>query len=386
MTKNRKFTIVVVDLSVKQTSPAGSCVLSELVGLAEEYKIHLLANEADDDIKKRVLFHKIDAPGVPLVLRYIIFSKRVKTKMKKILKDIEGPYIIQTTQGQYINSDISYAHFCHRAYLQKQWVNTSVTGVRKVLRKLNHLYHANKEAKAFKKAKLIVVPSKGLSEELVETYPQCSTKVKVISNPVDVVYFRKPKDFNKTDQRIELGIDANDKVIAFAALGDFSRKGLGVLIESLQYEGLENSNYKILVIGGKSNEIATYEKRASDLGLREKVIFVGFHQDIRNYLWMSDVFSLPSLYETFSLISIQAAAAGLPMMVSQLHGVEEYLEHEKNGWLIGRNPESIGKVLIAIAQGRYDIESMGKTAMKTSERYGHESFRQKWKSIYENLP
>ena len=73
-------------------------------------------------------------------------------------------------------------------------------------------------------------------------------------------------------------------------------------------------------------------------------------------------------------------------MVSQLHGVEEYLEHEKNGWLIGRNPESIGKVLIAIAQGRYDIESMGKTAMKTSERYGHESFRQKWKSIYENLP
>ena len=56
--------------------------------------------------------------------------------------------------------------------------------------------------------------------------------------------------------------------------------------------------------------------------------------DVRPYLWSSDVFVFPSLYETFSLVTYEAAASGLPIVVSQLYGVEDLLRDGDNGFLI----------------------------------------------------
>ncbi|WP_276165326.1 glycosyltransferase family 4 protein [Zobellia alginiliquefaciens] len=386
MEAHKKLTLVVVDLSVQRTSPAGSCILSELDGLANEYKIHLLANEADENLQEKLVFHKINSPNIPLFVRYMVFSNRVKTKMKEVIKQIEGPYVIQTTQGQYIDCTIAYPHFCHRAYLQKHWKKSSITGVRRVLRKLNHMYHARQEAKAFNKAKVIVTPSQGLARELLEIYPQCRDKIKIIANPVDVAHYKRPLDYKRNEQRAKLGLSSSDFVIAFAALGDFARKGLPELMESLTEDNaLDSSHIKILVIGGKPKEIVSYKDKASRLGIENKMIFVGFQKDIRPYLWMSNIFALPSLYEIFSLVCIQAAAASLPIMVTKLHGVEEYLEHEKNGWLIERNSESIAKVLIGITQGKYDIEKMGGNAMIAATQYDHGAYKQQWKDIYKSL-
>lgn len=316
----KKITLVVIDLSVKKTSPAGSCILSELWGLSEIYRVHLLATEADPDLQEKVVFHKVEAPNAPLVLRYAVFSYRVKSRIKSVLREIDGPYLIQTTQGQYIDSTVSYPHFCHRAYLKKHWKNSSIKGFRRVLRKLNHLYHANRENKAFKKAKLIVTPSKGLAKELVATYPFTKNKIKVIANPVDTAYFQKPPEFRGADVRRKLGLNEDDLVIAFAALGDFARKGLPELMGSLKHGDLRSSPYKILVVGGKPQEISGYRQMAHSLEIADKLVFTGFQSDIRPYLWASDIFALPSLYEIFSLVCIQAAAAGLPILVSQMHG------------------------------------------------------------------
>ena len=385
MAKTSELTIVVVDLSVKQTSPAGSCVLSELSGLSTAYKVHLIASEADENIQQQVTFHKIEAPAAPLVLRYMVFSKRVKQKMKKVIKEINGPFIIQTTQGQYVDCTIAYPHFCHRAYLNKHWKNSTITGLRRITRKLNHLYHSKKEALAFTNAKVIVVPSKGLSRELIETYPYCKEKVQVIANPVDVAYFQKPQDFDGKEQKNALGIGHDEIVIAFAALGDFARKGLPELMGSLSQNEIKNQNFKILVIGGKANEIDSYKSQAKEMGILKQMCFVGFQNDIRPYLWLSNIFALPSLYEIFPLVCIQAAAAGLPLLASQMHGVEEYLENGKNGWLIERQPESIAKVLAGISEGKFDLSKMGEQALETVRQYDHESFRAKWLKLYAEL-
>ena len=384
MNKVAKKTIIVVDLSVKQTSPAGSCILSELLGLSDFYKIHLLATEADDELQKKVVFHKIQAPSAPLVLRYITFSRRVKSKMRQLIKNIDEPYIIQTTQGQFIDSTVSYPHFCHRAYLKNHWKKSSIKGVRRFMRKLNHIYHAGQEKKAFNNVEVIITPSKGLARELKETYPFTASKIRVIANPVDTLHYSRPSHFDKDKKRSELNLLPSNTVISFAALGDFARKGLPELLESLALLK-ENDNFKILVIGGKPNEIENYRQMAKTLGVDDHIVFTGFKNDIRPYLWMSDLFALPSLYEIFPLVCIQAAAAGIPLMACKMHGVEEYLEPGKNGWLIERNPRSISKVLVDIANGKYDLRVMGQEARKTALQYDHESFRTKWIDIYENL-
>lgn len=385
MIESTKLNIIVIDLSVKRTSPAGSCVLSELIGLSELYNLHVIASEADEDIKKFTRFYKIDAPNIPLVFRYMVFAARVKSKINRLLQQLDGPYLIQTTQGQFIDSTVSYAHFCHKAYLEIHWKTSTVSGLRRIARKINHFYHARMEERAFQSTKLIVVPSNGLRLEIIEFYPFCCDKVKVISNPVDIEYFKKPEDFSKAKERKKLRIDPDEVVIAFAALGDFARKGLPELMRSLKERNIENTPFKILVIGGKPDEIARYQKLSIKEGIENKIIFTGFQNDIRTFLWVSDIFSLPSTYETFSLVCAQAATAGLPLMVPRLHGVEDYLIDGKNGWLIERNSQSIAAVLKNIGEKKYDLHEMGNSAFESVKKYDHCSFRKKWVDLYATL-
>ena len=376
--------IVVIDLSIKQTSPAGSCVLSELIGLAPLYDIHVFSTDIDEVLEKQVTYHPVSVISFPLVLRYVLFSKRVQYKVNALIKKL-SPTIVQTTQGQYTNSHISYPHFCHTAYLKKYWEASTSTGLKRAIRKLNHKFNAKMESKAFKKAKVIVVPSRGLRQEIVEFYPECEEKIKVIANPVAIEFFEKPPSFERAELRSQLGISKEDIVISFVALGDFARKGLPELMQALNEDTLKNKPFKILVAGGNTQEIRTYRQISKDLGIEHKVIFVGFQKDIRPYLWASDLFSLPSLYEIFPLVCVQAAAAGLPLLVSQMHGVEEYFEHKKNGWLIERTPQSIAQVLKGISEGEYNLDTMGQFALQSVKKYSHENFRKQWINIYKKL-
>lgn len=385
MNNGAKLNIIVVDLSVKKTSPAGSCVLSELVALSSKFSVHLFATELDDILREKVSFHEINTPSSPLLLRYISFSILVKLKLKKLLSKLEGPYVIQTTQGQYIDCNISYPHFCHREYLQNHWKYSKVKGVRRLMRWLNHNYHAYSETRAFSNAEIIVAPSTGLSRELCETYPNCKDKIKVIANPVDISYYEKPIDFDKIANRKLLGVSADRIIISFVALGDFERKGLPLLMLSLKERSLEKSPFLILVVGGNNKEILKYKKQSIEFGIESKIKFVGFHSDIRNYLWLSDLFALPSTYEVFPLVAIQAAAAGLPLLVSEIHGVEEYLIDGHNGWVIKRNSFSISEVLLKILNGKYNLNVMGEFATESVKKYDHENFRNKWLNVYEKF-
>ena len=380
-----KTNLVVIDLSVITTSPAGSCVLSELVGLSKFYNIHVLSTEVDEKVKSLVEFHKISTPSMPLVLRYIIFSAMVKWKIGRLAKHYRGLNIIQTTQGQFTDTTVSYAHFCHKAYIEKYWKNTTVSGARRISRKLNHLYNARMELKAFRNARKIVVPSKGLCDELIAYYPFCADKVYVIPNPVDTEHFKKSETFDRVAIREKLSIMPDDIVIAFAALGDFARKGLPLLMQSLKEKGVKSSLFKLLVIGGKPEEIAQFKKKSIELGIKNQLIFTGFKREIRPYLWASDIFSMPSSYETFSLVCAQAAASGLPLLVTQLHGVEEYLKDKMNGWLVERNALAIAAVLTDIGNQRYNLTEMGHVASESVMPYDHSSFRKKWVALYASL-
>jgi len=377
--------IIVVDLSVSQTSPAGSCVLSELVELSKLYTVHLISSEADETVKKYAILHHISAPKKPLLLWYMVFSSKVKSKIEKLRRELGPITIIQTTQGQFIKSTISYPHFCHKAYLNTYWKLTHTKGIQRVLRKWNHLYQARMEKMTFYNSKVVVAPSHGLKRELISFYPELEKKIRVVANPVETAHFKKPHSFDRSDFRAGLNVYEKEIVVAFVALGDFARKGLLKLFQSLQQKSIQNIPIKIIVIGGNPKEIRTYKGKGVEMGLAEKIRFVGFQKDIRPFLWASDIFALPSLYEVFPLACIQAAAAGLPLLVSRLHGVEEYLVDEGNGWLVERNEIAIAKVLKKIVGHEYNLEEMGACAQNSIEKYNHGSFRIKWREIYASL-
>lgn len=378
-----KKNIAIIDMSVRKTSPAGSCVLAEIEGLVDHHSVHVFTSEIEDTLRDRVVYHKVPLPKVPNFLRYFLFYHNVKSKINNTIK-LEKNFVYQTTQGQYAQANIAYPHFCHKAYLNLHWKNVKVTGLRKVARYLSHKLNVWMEEKSFRNAAVIVVPSKGLAGEIIRFYPHTEKKIKNIPNPVDIGYFAR-NEVVRNEYRQKLNYSKDDLVISFSALGDFERKGLGLLLESVAILKKAGISYKLLIVGGKSSEIDLFRSKAKRLGIAASTNFVGFHSDIRPFLWSADIFSLPSIYEVFPLVAVQAAASGLPLLVTRLNGVEEYLVDSSNGWFVERSITSIVEKLTSMYTQKEIISSFGKNAVASVAKYDFPFFHKRWRDIYDEM-
>lgn len=380
---NLKKNIAIIDMSVKRTSPAGSCVLSEIQGLVGHHNINVFTAEIEESLKDRVNYHIVHLPKVPNFLRYLLFYVKVKRKISKTITN-DDVFVVQTTQGQYSKSNIAYPHFCHKAYLQLHWSNVNVTGFRRLARYLTHSLNVWMEKKAFDNAQIIVVPSKGLAKEIVQFYPKTADKIKQVPNPVDIDSFKRD-EVTRNEYRVTLKYSTDDLVIVFSALGDFERKGLSFLLKSIAILKKKNIAYKLLIVGGKQKEVRFFKEKAKDLHIDDRTNFVGFQQDIRPFFWASDIFALPSVYEVFPLVAVQAAASGLPLLVTPLNGVEEFLMDNSNGWIVGRSVDSIVSKLESIHTQKENIGIAGSKAALSVTKYDFPFFHQSWRGIYDGI-
>jgi glycosyltransferase involved in cell wall biosynthesis len=377
--------IAVFDLKVTKNSPAGSCVLAEVLGLADEFDITVFSDAFDNDETGRVRWVRVPLPRKPGFLRYMVFNLLAPYILRKhIAQRGMPPALIQATQGQFIGADICYPHFCHRAYLQRQWQFQKAQGLRRLARWITHHYNAITEWLSFLKAALVVSPSRGLAGELTETYPFLKDRICAIPNPVNVESFARPEGFDRNPILAHLGLPVEAQVLSFAALGDFSRKGLGILLEALA--GIDDQSVRVLVVGGNAGEIAEFAALAQQLGVANRVVFAGFQSDVRPYFWASDLFVLPSSYEIFPLVVMQAMAAGVPAIVTRLYGVEEYAMHGENAWFVERNPEAIRAVVVDVLGDEKRLQAARAAAIQSVSRYDSAHFVEAWrKCMHETL-
>lgn len=370
--------IAVFDLSVTKNSPAGSCVLAEVLGLADEFDITVFSDTFDNDETGRVSWVRVPLPGKPGFLRYMFFNLLAPRALRKHIA-VRGiqPILIQATQGQFIGADICYAHFCHRAYLQHQWQFQDAHGLRRLVRWITHRYNEATERLSFLKAALVVSPSRGLVGVLKKTYPFIKNRVIAIPNPIDVGSFSRPDGFDRNPLLAQIGLPVYARLLCFAALGNFSHKGLGVLLEVLA--GINDLTVRLLVVGGNAGEIAEFKEIAKKLNVSHRVVFVGFQSDVRQYLWASDLFVLPSLYETFALVVMQAMAAGMPAIVTRLHGVEDYAEQGKNAWFVERHPDAVRAAIIALLSDENLLQAARISAKQAVRSYDKTYFVEAWR-------
>lgn len=374
--------IAVMDLNVTRNSPAGSCVLAEVMGLADEYDITVFSDAFDNDRPDRVRWVRVPLPRRPGVLRYVVFHLMAPSALRQHAQERgQPPLLVQATQGQYVGADICYAHFCHQAYLRDRWQEQTATGWLRLLRWLGYRYNALFEERAFRKTRLVVTPSRGLAREIEQTYPFLQGRVLAVPNPIDVTAFARPASFDRLEQRRALGLDEQQPTLCFAALGDFSRKGLALVLQAMAQlpAGVPN----LIVVGGRPGEMADFQRQSQALGLAGRVAFTGFQKDIRPYFWASDLFVFPSLYETFALVVMQAMAAGMPAVTTRLHGVEEYAVDGENAWIVERNVDAIRDALARALADPARLAQAAKSACRSAVAYDTPTFVGRWRNIFE---
>jgi glycosyltransferase involved in cell wall biosynthesis len=350
--------------------------------LCEHIDFTVFAAEFDNPRPDRIRFVRVPVPTRPLALLYLAYHIAIlpiyywTTRIRGLHFDL-----VQTTETYSLIGDISYSQFCHRHYLREHWPASPGKGIHRFSRWLDHFLRSSSESLVYRRVRAVVVPSFGLDRELRGEYSIPTDKVTVISNPVDLERFARPADFDVNALRKHLGICEQDIVAAFVALGHFERKGLPFIFSAVQ--SLRDPKLKILVVGGRESLIADYRRRAEELRIGDNVIFVGLKDDVRPYLWCSDLFLFPSLYETFSLVTFQAAAAGLPILAGKIHGIEEFLNDEENGLLLDCSSAGVEIGLCKFIRiSPAERLRMGSAARASVAAFGKQSFTQKWAKFY----
>ncbi len=377
--------IGVFDYRIIRTNPIGSCHLALLRGLAAEHQFTVFAVQFENPHPDKIRWVRVPAPTRPLALLFLAFH--LLAPFYYLLYRLRGgrPFdVIQTVESNLSFGGIFYAHFCHRAYLKKHWRISGARGLRGALRWLDHRLHAWVERLVYPRAGLIVCPSRGLARELAEEYPAIGGKLTVVPNPIDLQRLARPEEFDRQAFRRGHGLSGGDFVLLFVALGQFERKGLPLLLTALECAELERM--KLLVVGGERDLIERYRKDAVRRGLQGRVRFEGMQTDVRPYFWSADAFVFPSLYETFSLVTYEAAACGLPIVVSRLHGVEDLLRDGDNGFLTATSSAGVREALGRLARlTPAEAEAMGQRARAAAAGCAEEDFLRMWRRIYEGF-
>jgi glycosyltransferase involved in cell wall biosynthesis len=376
--------IAVFDYRIIPTNPIGGCHLHLLRGLCHEYEFTVFAVEFENPCPERIRWVRIPVFRRPQALVFVLYhllaplfywAYRLRCRIRFSKVQIVGSDV---TLG-----DVTYVQFCNRTYLKRYWKLSRAHGARGWLRWLNHWLRSVFEPLVFRRVAAIVVPSQGLARELVAEYPFAHDNIRVIPNPVDVERMRAPEGFDREAWRQKLALRSEDIVLVFVALGHFERKGLPLLLEA--FNKLDVPGLKLLVVGGERDLVAVYQARVEQIGLSLRVQFTGMQRDVRPYLWASDAFVFPSFYEAFPLVSLEAAAAGLPLIATPVNGVEEFLCDGKNGILVAPTPEAVAsglkRFLMLSPEAR---RAMGRQAQEDAQHYGVERFVAAWRSLYDD--
>lgn len=199
--------------------------------------------------------------------------------------------------------------------------------------------------------------------------------VRYIPNGID--YSNRDDISHKTriSLRNKLGISHDEKVVCFAGLIN-RRKGVDTLIRSFCEIQDTTPNPHLVLVGPYqgANEIETNFVRFCKSLIQgdnneERIHFVGRVDNLKEYLFISDVFVLPSLSEGMPNVLLEAMAAGLPCVCSDIPGIRELITSEKNGILV--QPGDIAGFTAAITQllSNPDIcARMGKESILRIER------------------
>ena len=183
---------------------------------------------------------------------------------------------------------------------------------------------------------------------LINSYEAPSDRVSVIPCGVDIELFRPYTDLSAKKQ---LGLTNMTVLLYVGRLEPL--KGIDVLLKAASI--MEHSaNLKVLIIGGdddQDQELCRLKTLDEELNVSDKVIFLGRieQNELPVYYNAADICVVPSFYESFGLVALEAMACGTPVVASRVGGLASIVKNNITGLLISwRFPETFADAIDSI--------------------------------------
>lgn len=175
-----------------------------------------------------------------------------------------------------------------------------------------------------------------MKRDFIRHHRTPAEKVFVIHNGVDCAKYSPDNvALYREEIRHRHSLAEHDLVVLFVGI-DWVRKGVAQAVEALSL--LDGLPVKLLIVG--PDDPTPYRELARSRSVEAQIIFAGPTWESWKYYAASDILLLPTVYEAFGLVVLEAMATGLPTVVSRGAGVADLIQDGSNGLLINEPRDS----------------------------------------------
>jgi D-inositol-3-phosphate glycosyltransferase len=234
-------------------------------------------------------------------------------------------------------------------------------------------------------------------QQLVRFYGAGSSRIRIVPPGVDLSRFHP---IEQSYAKSVIGIEAGHRMILFT--GRIERlKGIDNVVRAMAILHQRRADWDwgrmcVSVIGGdpseeglrENGEMARLHELRDELGLSELITFLGARdQDTLQYYYAAaDVLVMPSHYESFGMVALEAMACGTPVIASDVGGLSTLVQDGKTGFRVKVNdPEALAKAIERLMDNEARRRRMGHSAACYAEDYSWQKVVDKLVGVYEEV-
>lgn len=322
-------------------------------------------------------FVRVRTPARPFPLAYPAFfavASLVVARHKQSVRHSTGAIIANRV-------DVTTVHCCHAAVGKRLQETRSATAGwhYRVNATLSRALSLAGEAWCYRPSRtaLLCALSAGQADEIRDAYPSTAGTVRTIPNGVDLTVFR-PNASARAAVRSQLGLDDDDALAVFVG-GDWVRKGLPHAIDALA----ATANWHLAVAGPGDPQPPINRARAA--GTEARLHFLGSLHDTSPVYAAADALVLPTAYESFSLVPLEAAATGIPLLITAVNGVRDLLIDGESGWFIRPDGQDIARRLEQLRADPALAAAMAESVRAAAEDYSWDAMADRYLALYGEL-
>jgi len=366
-----KIAVVIPKYGLVGGSEGFAFEVTERLAARGELEVHVFSNRWRSR-SAQIMFHKVPLLPVPRFLRPIIFAHIANKMIGK------GNYDIIHSHERIFKMDFFSMHnIPHTTWIEE---------VREKPLSLFDRATAWVERKAMTGSNIpFVLPVSTLvKDELQRAYDLPESQIQVIHPGASVERFDAlNREASRASIRQRHSLLHNDIVVLLVGM-NFEIKGLDLLLRGVAAavaKGQRNSRLKVLAVG--KGEKRRYLTMAHDLGIGDRVTLTGPTSEIEGYYLASDIFALPSRFDTFGMTVLEAMAANLPVVITQRVGARDIVESGISGFILSRSPshEELAETLGILAEKELRL-MMGERAHQVALQYPWERTVEQVERLY----
>jgi glycosyltransferase involved in cell wall biosynthesis len=343
-----------------------------------DYDVTVVTARLDPELRAGVRWRRVRLPRSPVALRIVAFALQAAPVL-----DAEHADLVHTLGALVPNrADLATVQYCHAGVpADARTAGADLGRARRVHTQLAHRVSLAAERWCYRPSRLrrAAAVSPGVADEFAAAYP--GIPVSITPNGVDLERFA-PDPAVRAAVRADAGVGPDDVVVLFVG-GDWVRKGLAIAIAAVGRLARAGAPVHLWVVG--RGDVEQHRALATAAGLDGRITFFGFRSDRERFFRAADVFTLPTVYETFCIAAFEAAAAELPIVMTRVNDVGALVRDGTGGALVDRDPDALADALAPFVADPARRAADGRAVRARAEHYTWDASAASVLDLYRDL-